>query len=168
MKKTFKHIEGVNVVARFSKDRKYRYRLQITLQTGPIDGKTACVVMQNPSYADEDIADKSVQVMEKIVFLKKLPEFKDVRKLIVVNQFAFIQTKGFKGQTDHIGPENNSAIKEALLESDYIIIGWGTSNRFKERQGFVHDLVKQMNGERLFRTKMHPSRVRYAGFIQPY
>ena len=164
----FKHIDGVEVVALFSGDRRYRYRLQITLKPGLRGGETACVVMQNPSYANEEIADKSVQFMEKVVFEKALQEFNRARRLIVVNQFAFIQTNKFKGLVDEIGSKNNSSIKDSLRESNIIIIGWGASNRFKDRQEFVLGLLKQMKGKILFKTKMHPSRGKYKDFIQQY
>lgn len=163
-----KHINGVKVTAKFTKDRCYRYRLEITLQSKPRGGKTVCVVMQNPSYAGEDVADKSVKFMEKVVFRQDRPEFRDVRRLIVVNQFARIQTNKFQGRTDEIGAKNNSAIKTALQESDIIILGWGSANRFRERQEFVFSLLQQMNGKQLFKTQMHPSRGRYSGFIKPF
>ena len=92
----FNHIDGVNVKANFSKDLRFRYRLEITLKNSPLSGKTACVVMQNPSYAGENVADKSVKFMEKVVFQKNLPEFAGVRRLIVVNQFAAFRQKTFK------------------------------------------------------------------------
>ena len=82
------HIEGVKVKARFTEENGLRYRhwLEIILKEAPASGKTACVVMQNPSYANAERADKSVQCMEKVVLQKDLPEFKGVRRLIVVNQ----------------------------------------------------------------------------------
>jgi hypothetical protein len=120
--------------------------------------------MQNPSYAGEEVADKSVQFMEKIVFQKSLPMFADVRRLIVVNQFARIQTNRFQGLPDEIGSRNNSAIKSALKESAVIIIAWGSNNRFKERQAFVRGLISKMKGKQVFETK-HPSRASYDGFI---
>jgi hypothetical protein len=40
--------------------------------------------MQNPSYADEDVADKAVQFLEKVVFKKGLPEFDGLGSLIVL------------------------------------------------------------------------------------
>jgi hypothetical protein len=123
--------------------------------------------MQNPSYANEQTADKSVQFMEKIVFQKNLPEFADVRRLIIVNQFAYVKTNDFQGLPHEIGSENNAAIQEALKESDIIILAWGVGNRFKERQVFVRDLICQMVGRRIFETKKHPSRAGYKDFIQP-
>ena len=162
----YKHIDGIKAFAQFSKNRKCRYKLEIVLQSKPKNGKTACVVMQNPSYAGEKFADKSVQFMEKVVFQKGLPEFRDVRRLIVVNQFAYIETNHFKGRPDQIGIKNDSTIETALREADIIVLGWGSGNKFKDRQEFVIGLLKQMNGKQLFKTRMHPSRGRYDSFIQ--
>jgi hypothetical protein len=164
----YKHIDGVDVKAHFSEDLQYRYTLVISLKAPERREKTACVVMQNPSCAGEDRADKSVQFMEKVVFQKKFPQFAEVRRLIVVNQYAKVQTNGFKGEPDSIGDVNDSAIETALRESDIIILGWGSGNPFRERQAFVLGLLTRMNGKLLLKTKMHPSRGRYAGFIQPF
>jgi hypothetical protein len=166
----YEHINGVNVTTEFSfeNDLHYRYRLEIALKEASPTGKTACVVMQNPSYAGEDVADKSVQFMEKVVFKKGLLEFIDVRRLIVVNQFAYIDTNNFQGLPHQFGALNDAAIKDALHESDIIILGWGSSNRFEERKAFVRGLLADMPHKTLLKTKMHPSRGRYDGFIQPY
>lgn len=165
----FSHIGGVTVKAQFAVEGgiRYRYRLEVSLKDPRGAQQTACVVMQNPSYAGEQQADKSVQFMEKVVFQKGLEEFKSVRRLIVVNQFAKIQTNTFKGLPNEIGKENNSAIQTALSESDIVILGWGCSNRFEERKAFVLDLLKTMTCKAIFKTRMHPSRGRYEGFIQP-
>ena len=165
-----KHIDGVSVSAQFSKEKGllYRYRLEIKLLFPLLAGRTACVVMQNPSYAAEDRADKSVQFMEKVVFQKGLSEFQGVQRLIVVNQFARVQTNQFQGQQHEIGKRNNEAIEAALMESNIIILGWGCGNPYEERKAFVVGLLKQMKGKQLFKTKMHPSRGRYDGFIQPF
>src|SRR3989338_1299472 len=144
------HIDGVKVTAFFSKENglDYRYRLEIVLKDSPPSGKTACVVMQNPSYAGETVADKSVQFMEKVVFQKGLAEFQGVRRLIVVNQFARIQTHRFQGLPHEIGSKNDSAIKAALKESDIIILGWGCGNVFEERKEFVLGVLRKMKGKR--------------------
>jgi len=156
------------VTARFSKDRRFRYRLEVTRKPKLAKGKTACVVMQNPSYAGKDVADKSVQFMEKVVFEKGLPEFLGVKRLIVVNLFARIQTNDFEGRRDDIGASNDSAIRAAVREADIIIFGWGAGNRFKERKEFILGMLPQMSGKHLYKTAKHPSRGRYDGFIQPY
>jgi hypothetical protein len=166
----YEHIDGVAVTAQFAweGDLRYRYWLEVALKDAVHTGKTACVVMQNPSYANADVADKSVQFMEKVVFKKGLPEFEGVSRLIVVNQFARIQTNDFQGLPFEIGALNDAAIKEALHESDIVILGWGSSNRFEERKAFVLGLLGEMKQKMLFKTRMHPSRGRYDGFIQPY
>jgi hypothetical protein len=166
----YEHIDGVAVTAQFAEENglRYRYRMEISLRCALTHGTTACVVMQNPSYASEEVADKSVQFMEKVVFQKKLPEFEGVGRLIVVNQFARIQTNQFKGLPYEIGKNNNVSIEAAFRESDIIIIGWGSGNLFEDRKTFVLRLLKQMAEKRLFKTAMHPSRGRYDGFIQPF
>ena len=165
----YEHIDGVEVTAQFSSEGELRYRnrLEITLKDAAPTGKTVCAVMQNPSYAGGDVADKSVQFLEKVVFKKSLPEFDGVRRLIVVNQFAYIQTNDFEGLPNQIGELNDAAITSALHESDIVVLAWGSSNRFEERKAFVHGLLGGMKHKTLLQTKMHPSRGRYDGFIQP-
>jgi hypothetical protein len=164
----YKHIDGVKVSAHFSSEgeSRYRNRMEITLNDAAPTGKTVCVVMQNPSCAGEDVADKSVQFLEKVVFKKGLPEFGGVRRLIVVNQFAYIQTNDFEGLAHQVGELNDAAIKTALHESDIVVLAWGSSNRFEARKAFVQDLLDGMKDKTLLQTKMHPSRGRYDGFIQ--
>lgn len=164
----YKHIDGVDVKAVFSKCRKYRYRLDVDLREAPAGGKTACVIMMNPSYANEEIADRSVQFMERVVLQKNLEQFKGVRKLIVVNQFAYIQTHAFQGEAHEIGPRNDSTIRQVFEESEIIILGWGCANVFEERKQFVYELLKNMGRKKIFRTKKHPSRAGYDGFILPF
>ena len=75
-------------------------------------------MLQNPSYAGEVLADKSVEFMEKVVFKKGLLESDSVRRLIVVNQFDYIQTNNFEGLPHQIGKNNDASITAALNESD--------------------------------------------------
>ena len=164
------HIPGVSAKAHFETegDLLFRYRLDIKKIGCSSSPKTACVIMQNPSYADEDIADKSVQFMEKNVFERGLPEFYDVQRLLVVNQFARVQTNGFLGLSTDIGSKNNLAIETAMNESEIIIIGWGSTNPFEERKRFVLDRLAKLSNKSLYKTSSHPSRGKYAGFIMPY
>jgi hypothetical protein len=164
----YKHIAGVGVIALFSADNHYRYRLEILKHGIQAPWKTVCVVMQNPSYANETEADKSVQFLETLIFEKGLPEFERAGRLIIVNQFGRVQTKDFKGANEDIGIGNDAAIEASLRESEIIILGWGSTNLFDVRKCFVLNLLKQMSGKQIFNTKSHPSRGCYDGFIQPY
>lgn len=124
--------------------------------------------MQNPSYASVEIADKSVQVLERVVFEKELAEFNGVERLIVVNQFAFIQTKDFVGTDDQIGERNDDAIARAVDESEIVLIAWGKDNGFMQRQKRILEIVRAEEGKTLLQTSRHPSRVIYDGFIQQF
>ena len=75
--------------------------------------------MQNPSVANVEIADKSVQFLEKLIFTKGYSEFRNVKKIIIVNQFAFIKTNDFNGSELHIGQKNDVHILEAIRESGH-------------------------------------------------
>lgn len=123
--------------------------------------------MQNPSYAGEEQADKSVQFLEKNIFELGLPEFTNVGRLIVVNQFARVQTNDFEGLPGDIGSRNDRAIAAAVEESEIILVAWGSTNRFHERKEHILNLMKRQHGKRFYQTRMHPSRGRYADFIMP-
>ena len=164
------HINGVDVKADFSTENGslYRYRLEINKAGAPASSLTVCAIMQNPSYAGEEEADKSVQLLEKSIFELALPEFKNVGRLIIVNQFARVQTNDFVGESTEIGERNDAAISSAISESDIVLIAWGSSNRFMERKKFVLDQIKPQKSKKLYQTRMHPSRGRYEGFILPF
>ena len=119
----------------------HRYRLEITLNDATPTGKSVCAVLQNPSNAGENVADKSILFLEKIVFTKGLPEVDGVHRLIVVNQFAYSQTNDFDGLPHQIGELNDAAIKAALDESNIFVLAWGFSNRFEERKACILGLL---------------------------
>ena len=49
------------------------------------------------------------------------------------------------------------------------IIGWGVNSRFKERKAFVSGFINKMrNNKQLFKTRAHPARGRYDGFVQSF
>lgn len=168
----YNHIDGLSVTAQFSEEdgKRYRYRLEAIKTDAPSTGKTVCLIMQNPSYADETVADRSVQFMEKMVFQNKHPVFKQARRLIVINQFALVQTSGFQGRDDDIGKRNDKEIEKALRESDIVILGWGSSNKFDLRKCVVFSWLKKMPDKEIYKTKVHPSRgsLKDTDFIQPF
>ena len=163
------HIKNVSIRADFSTEGGvlYRYRLEVKLSGALKSSRTVCAVMQNPSYAGEEMADKSVQFLEKNIFELDLPEFESVGRLIVVNQFARVQTRDFVGLPSDIGSRNDEAVAGAVAESETVVIAWGSSNRFHARKEHILQLLKRQRGKRFYQTRMHPSRGRYAGFIMP-
>jgi len=166
----YKHIDSVKIIPPdFSEDKKFRYKLEINLKNKDI-GETICIIMQNPSYANEDIADKSVNFLEKLIFEKNYSEFNNINKIIIINQFAYIQTNDFKGTNEQIGERNNKIIEETIRNSDLILIAWGVSNSYKERKEFINSiLINQTNKDKKqLATKKHPSRGFYENFIDTY
>jgi hypothetical protein len=170
LKQTFLHRPGLEIEADFSSETPpvFRYRLGATKVGGSGLPKTVCAIMQNPSYACVEFADKSVQVLERVVFEKNLEEFLGVQRLVVVNQFAFIQTKGFVGSREQVGTRNNAAIEEAIKQSEIVLVAWGKDNGFAKRQNEILEMVRSYPGRRLLQTSRHPSRVIYDGFIQEF
>ena len=164
---TYMHIENVKVTACFSECGRYRYRLDVAKNNAQ-GSRCVCAIMQNPSDANEERADRSIKILELLVFKKGLEEFLDVSKIIIVNQFAYIQKSEFHGSHDHIGSENDSHIKRAIDESDIVLIAWGKTNQYEGRKKTISQIIKSAGSKILLQTKTHPSRVKYDNFITPY
>ena len=163
----YKHIPDVLVKSKFSDCKKFRYQLTIE-NTAKTSGNTLCVIMQNPSVASAKFADKSVQFLEKLIFEKEIELFENIKTITVVNQFAYIQTKDFKGASSKIGKENDSFIRQAIEDSDIVIVAWGKTNSYSERRNVIHAILQDYPKKRLLKTRVHPSRGTYKDFIEPY
>jgi hypothetical protein len=162
-----KHIPGVKVNAKFSDCKKFRYQLTIE-NTTKKNGDSLCVIMQNPSIANTEIADKSVQFLEKLIFEKEVELFRHVKTIIIVNQFARIQTKYFEGKVEDIGPDNDIHIRNAIDLSNTILIAWGKANPFLNRQQDILSVISSFKDKKVFMAKKHPSRGTYQKFIVPF
>jgi hypothetical protein len=163
----YKHIPEVHVRAEFSNCKKFRYQLTIE-NTKRTKGDSLCVIMQNPSVANTEIADKSVQFLEKLIFEKEIELFENIKTITLVNQFAYIQTKDFKGASSKIGKENDSFIRQVLEDSDIVIVAWGKTNPFLKRQEDILRIVNSFEDKTVLMTKKHPSRGTYQDFIMPF
>lgn len=163
----YKHIPEVFVKAKFSNCKKFRYQLTIE-NTAKTSGNNLCVIMQNPSVASAKFADKSVQFLEKLIFEKEIELFENIKTITVVNQFAYIQTKDFKGASSKIGKENDIFIRQAIEDSDIVIVAWGKTNPFLKRQEDILRIVYSFKGKKVLMTKKHPSRGTYQDFIMPF
>lgn len=162
----YRHLEGLEIDSTFSECGQFRYRLRIT-DTVKANAKTLCVIMQNPSEADHQMADKSVQFLEKLVFRSSYKEFHQVGKMIIVNQFAFVQKKDFEGTSRHIGPENDRIIKESIRSADVVLIAWGKNNPYEKRKKSIKGMISLGSPKVLLETRKHPSRGTYKDFIVP-
>lgn len=148
----------------FSRCGNFRYSLVVDLEGKPL-GKSVCAIMQNPSYACEEFADRSVKFLETFIFKKDKKEFRGVTRLIVVNQFGFIQTKDFKGNLEKIGKPNDRFIDEALRQSDIALVAWGKSNKYKERKERILELISNHTLDSVYETKKHPAYGFYIDYL---
>lgn len=147
----------INVVAERVKGVRYRYLLDVQLKSQPMKSReTACIIMQNPSEANQEIADKSVKFLENYFFEKCFPRFSAVSRLLIVNQFARVKTKNFLGKPSDIGAKNDDHIQKAIGISDLAIIAWGSSNTYCDRQVAIKEFLKKKAGLRCYQTTKHP------------
>jgi len=117
----------------FSKDRLYRYWLSRTI--APM-GKKVTFIGLNPSTADASHNDPTIS--RCINFAKQW----GASTLIVVNLFAYRSTdpRALKVAYDPVGPENDTWLKKAVMQSDIVVAAWGNGGRLNERA----ELVKRM------------------------
>lgn len=153
------HFHEVNVdgiEALFSDDMKYRYRLSIPFNDESARTKTITVILKNPSSADAMKADKTVQNVEKVIY----KTFGDVRKIEVLNLFALRGThpkdvmQTYIAGNDIVGKDNNAAFKQALSQSDYIVIAWGGASPIRSSlyDARIDDVIKMMDRKKFKST----------------
>lgn len=116
----------------FSRDRTYRYRLSRTWS----DAKPLVFLMLNPSTADEETNDPTVERCER-----RAREY-GCGGLEVVNLFALRSTdpQALYTHPDPIGPENDAHIVEAC-RLGMVVCGWGQHGRLGKRGRKVRELL---------------------------
>lgn len=137
-----------------------RYRLDLLL-VGEIENpKSLPAILMNPSKANEEVSDPTVNRLAKYVFLnrKNYPELTRVNRIILTNLYAVYETYPVavnnlindKGLAFVIGIEdgarfnNNKIINEAINESDIVLIGWGKGSigGYRSRANCVFDFLE--------------------------
>lgn len=124
----------MNKGAKLSDDRKFRYQLwRIWDDNLP----TVAFVGLNPSYADEDINDPTIN--RCIDFTKRW----GYGGFYMINLFAFISTdpNGLSTTSDPIGTKNNENIKEIIGKVDKVICAWGNNGTLNNRHNEVLQLI---------------------------
>lgn len=132
--------------AEFSPCRTWRYRLWRTWDTGRFP---LVMLMLNPSTADEDKNDPTVERCERRA------RAGGFGGLIVLNIFAFRATdpRMMKVASDPVGPENDAYIRQVFavsmlaqsggLDGPMICAGWGSHGSHLGRDGHVQDLARE-------------------------
>jgi hypothetical protein len=106
-------------------DYRYRYRLERIL---PTEGRTAAVLMVNPSKAGADLNDPTVGKL--LGFAERL----SISRIIVGNEFALCSTdiKGLRTAKDPIGPDNDKHLEQIMRDADVHIVAWGARAKLPE------------------------------------
>lgn len=151
----------------FSPDKTHRYRLwRIWDDTVP----PLVMVMLNPSIADEERNDPTVERCQRRAVAGGFGG------LQVVNIFALVSTDpaGLYGHSDPVGPDNDTAILDAVKGAGMVICAWGTHGQHVGRAKAVVDLLKGAGvqpyalGINADGSGKHPLYVGYDVKPQPY
>lgn len=95
-------------------------------------------IMLNPSTADAVVDDPTIR--RCIGFAER----EDMGGIEVVNLFAFRATdpKDMKSAADPVGPENDTVIRQALMEAETVVCAWGAHGNHQGRSQAVLDLIR--------------------------
>lgn len=118
--------------ASLSADGLYRYELRRRFREPATSGeptkeKAIAWVMLNPSTADAMLDDPTIR--KCLEFSRRLTW--DASRMIVVNLYAFRSTSPdalramVKRNVDIVGPENDDAIRAAIIEAELVVCAWG-------------------------------------------
>ncbi|MEG0479369.1 MAG: DUF1643 domain-containing protein [Clostridium sp.] len=174
-----------NLVSRVTCDSSYidktndtleqRKKLKITLKNKKQE-KTATIIMMNPSKADNDKSDKTVDAVVEFfgnlnsksydISSKEMEKLKEIKYLQITNLFSIYnpKSKELKNSIDNIMKyvmkeyfkklmdDNFRSIKESIDKSDIVIIGWGNCpTNFNEILYIkrICEIVKYLKGKEI-------------------
>ena len=154
--------------ATLSDDGIYRYDLTRAWK----EGATALWVMLNPSTADADADDPTVNAA--VQFSEKAAGGRFGRVLIV-NLFALRTTSParLKEHPDPVGPQNDATIARLAAQADVVILGWGEQGALYPDR--VQTVLRLLAGKPLYclgttakRQPRHPQRLTRATPFIPF
>lgn len=123
--------------ADFSTCEKYRYRLWRRWEDGP----SVAFVMLNPSTADADRNDPTIERCHRRAVSMGFGA------LEVVNIFAYRATdpKDLKKARKPVGPQNDQILLDCVRRVDMTICAWGSHGDFQDRGNTIRQLLKDNN-----------------------
>ena len=144
------NVDVQNIRACFSQCGEYRYLLTIPYNSEEQRTEVFSVILKNPSSADENFADTSVNRVENYIYRN----FRRCRELHILNLFAYRATDlsdlririDEEGFSNAVGSANDRFLKNSFRDSTRIIVAWGgpgeiTKSRYDNRIGEVHQLL---------------------------
>ena len=125
----FAKVDVSNIRACFSDDCVYRWTLDIPYRAQSARTHTVSVILKNPSSANECVADKTIQNVERQIHWR----FPTAATLKVLNLFAIRATYtrcvkakiALCGDEYVIGDKNDCTIQRTLAGTDHVVLAWG-------------------------------------------
>lgn len=139
---------------------RYRYSLTRIWDDG---GRKACFVMLNPSTATEQRNDPTIERCER---RSRALGYGGIR---IVNIFAWRETDpaALRAANDPVGPDNDSALRDAASWADHVIAAWGVHGEHRRRGDEVLSLLRA-TGRPLFHLGLtrhgHPRHPLYVAY----
>ncbi len=84
----YENVDIANIEESFMDENRHRCFLKIPFLERDETGETICVIGQNPSDANSQVADKTLRFMEEFVYLR----FPDASKMIMLNLYTRVDT----------------------------------------------------------------------------
>ncbi len=137
----FAKVDKSKIEAVFSANGEHRCKLCLPFFDRE-DGHTLCVIGQNPSCANADHADKTVEYIERFVF----EHFHHVGKILMLNLYSRIDTK--KVNTDSPkDPKCYLDLRKAIAENNEFLLVFGQLKnkgvyRFRDRADELRNLFE--------------------------
>ena len=143
----YSKIDQQNIKVKFSDDGKHRYYLEIPF-IEKNEGKTLCIIGQNPSKANERVADKTINYIERYVY-ENLPQYS---KIIILNLYSRVDTKKLE-TSDLLREESECHSNEIINSNTDFLITYGVLDnkgdyKFLER---AKALKLQLNNKSVYK-----------------
>ena len=137
----YEHVERQQIKAVFLGKRTHRAALHVPFKGRP-NGKTLCIIGQNPSYAGEQYADKTILFLERFVFETRT----DVGSILMLNLYSRIDTTKSK-RTGLVTAESERHLRSAIATHDEFLVVFGQlknqrAYRFRERVAALRPLFE--------------------------
>ena len=125
----YRYVVTQDIRASFSRDRAFRFKLDIPYRPENGREQTVAIVLKKPSSADEYNADTTIRRVEEYVHRN----FRSAARLTVLILFAYRATdprnvegvRRLSGLDSIVGDGNDAAIAAMVDASDDVILGWG-------------------------------------------
>lgn len=150
-------LEHINVI--FKDDRTHRAALYLPF-IGRNDARTLCVIGQNPSAADENIADNTVHFLEKYIYTQQT----QYSAILMLNLYSRIDT--YKEEIENLNhPEcEHILLQEIEQNSDFLVVFGKLGNqgayRFTDR---VRAIKPFLDGKNVYKFDINTNYAPHPG-----